>query len=320
MTKHISLVTNCYNEEGNIQELYERVKEIMQSLSLYTYEHIFIDNSSQDKTINILREIANNDKNVKVIINTRNFGQVRSSNYAIMQASGDAVIHLVADFQDPPELIKKFIVKWEEGYKVVIGVKKKSEESFLFFLVRTLYYNLVNKLSDTEIIKHFTGFGLYDKEVIDIMKKIDDPYPYFRGLIAEIGLKTAKIEYNQPARRKDYSKHNFYSLYDVAMLGITSHSKVPLRLATFTGLAGSIISLIIGFSYLVYKLLYFERFETGIAPIVIGLFFFAAVQLFFIGIIGEYIGAIYTQVKNKPLVVVEERINFDNKNSVNNKS
>ena len=313
--KFISVVTNCYNEEQNVKDLYRSVKKIIQSIEGYSYEHIFIDNSSQDKTVNILREIAKSDKNVKVIINTRNFGQIRSANYAIMQASGDVVVHMVADFQDPPEMIRDFIDKWEEGYKVVIGVKKKNEDSFIISLIRSFYYYLVNRLSDTELIKHFTGFGLYDKEVIDIIRGLDDPYPYFRGLISELGFETAKIKYNQPPRKKGHSKHNFYSLYDMAILGITSHSKVPLRLATFSGFIISFFSLLVGLGYFIYKLIFWNRFDVGIAPLVIGIFFFAAVQLFFIGIIGEYIGSIHTQVLKRPLVIEKERINFDTKES-----
>ena len=313
--KLISVVTNCYNEEQNVKNLYQSVKEIVQSINGYSYEHIFIDNSSQDKTVNILREIAKSDKNVKVIINTRNFGQIRSATYGYFQASGDAIIHIVADFQDPPEMIRDFIYKWEKGYKVVIGVKKKSEDSFIISLIRSFYYYLVNRLSDTELIKHFTGFGLYDKEVIDIIRELDDPYPYFRGLISELGFETAKIKYNQPRRKKGYSKHNFYSLYDMAILGITSHSKVPLRLATFSGFIISFFSLLVGLGYFIYKLIFWNRFDVGIAPLVIGIFFFAAVQLFFIGIIGEYIGSIHTQVLKRPLVIEKERINFDTKES-----
>ena len=308
--KLISIVTNCYNEELNVKYMYQNVKKIFQNLKIYNYEHIFIDNSSNDGTVNILREIAGNDKNVRVILNTRNFGQIRSATYGLFQASGDAVIHIVSDFQDPPEMIKDFIDKWEEGYKVVIGVKSKSKESFLFSALRTFYYNLINRLSDTELIKHFTGFGLYDKKVIDIIRKLDDPYPYFRGLISEIGFEIAKIEYEQPPRGKGHSKHNFYSLYDIAILGITSHSKVPLRLATFTGFLVSFSSFIVGVFYLIYKLVFWDRFDVGIAPLVIGIFFFAAVQLFFIGMIGEYIGSIHTQVLKRPLVIEKERINL----------
>jgi glycosyltransferase involved in cell wall biosynthesis len=309
--KHISIVTACYNEEENVRELYERVKKVMSSFDEYSYEHIFIDNSSKDRTVDILRQIAGHDRKVKVIINTRNFGQVRSGTHALLQARGDAVIHIVADLQDPPEMITDFIRKWEDGYKIVIGIKEKSEESFIFFAIRKLYYNVIGKLSEIKLIKNFTGFGLYDQKVIEILRKIDDPYPYFRGLICDIGYERAEIPYIQPARRRGFTKNNFYTLYDVAMLGITNHSKIPLRLATMTGFLVAFLNLLVAIGYFVYKLLFWDSFSVGVAPLVIGLFFFGSVQLFFIGIIGEYIGSIHTQVLKRPLVIEKERINFE---------
>lgn len=309
--KFISIVTPCYNEEGNVQELYNRIKTIMAFLTDYTYEHIFIDNASQDNTVAILRQMAKEDKNVKVILNTRNFGYVRSPNYALLQARGEAVILIVADLQDPPELIKDFLKKWEEGFKIVIGIKEKSEESRIFFTIRKFYYNLIGKLSDIDLIKNYTGFGLYDQKIIQILKKIDDPYPYFRGIICDIGYERSEIFYTQPTRRRGVTKSNFFALYDVAMLGITNHSKVPLRLATMSGFAMAFLSLLVAIGYFFYKLLYWYSFNIGIAPLVIGLFFFGSVQLIFIGIIGEYIGSIHTQVLKRPLVIEKERINFD---------
>ena len=309
--KLLSVVTHCYNEEENIEEVYQQIKSVFDGLSGYSYEHIFIDNASSDSTVAILKGIASKDTSVKIIINTRNFGHIRSPYHAMMQANGDAVISIVADLQDPPAIITDFISKWEEGYKLVIGVKTKSEESFLFFGIRKFYYYLINKLSDTELVKNFTGFGLYDREVINALRKINDTYPYLRGLISELGYDLAKIEYEQPLRKKGLTKNNFYTLYDMAMLGFTSHSKVPLRLATFTGFIVSVLSLVVGFFYLIYKLVFFERFDVGIAPLVVGLFFFSAVQLFFIGIIGEYLGSIHTQVFKRPLVIERERVNFD---------
>jgi len=309
--KHISIVTACYNEEENVRELYERVKKVMSSLAEYRYEHIFIDNASNDRTVDILRQIAGHDRNVKVIINARNFGHIRSPYHALLQARGDAVISIVADLQDPPEMITDFIKKWEDGYKIVIGVKEISEESPLLFAIRKLYYNVIGKLSEINLIKNFTGFGLYDKKVIEILRQIDDPYPYFRGLICDIGYERAEIPYVQPARRRGFTKNNFYTLYDMAMLGITNHSKVPLRLATMTGFAVALFSLLVAFGYFLYKLIFWNSFTVGVAPLVIGLFFFGSVQLFFIGIIGEYIGSIHTQVLKRPLVVEKERINFD---------
>jgi glycosyltransferase involved in cell wall biosynthesis len=309
--KLISVVTPCYNEEENIQEIYGRVKNVFEALDGYVYEHIFIDNASKDRTVDILKNIAMHDKRVKIIVNARNFGHIRSPYHALLQAKGDAVISIVADFQDPPEMITDFIKKWEDGYKIVIGVKEKSEESPIFFSIRKLYYNVIGKLSEINLIKNFTGFGLYDQKVIEILRQIDDPYPYFRGLICDIGYERAEIPYVQPARRRGFTKNNFYTLYDMAMLGITNHSKVPLRLATMTGFAAAFFSLLVAFGYLLYKLIFWNSFTVGIAPLVIGLFFFGAVQLFFIGIIGEYIGSIHTQVLKRPLVVEKERINFE---------
>ena len=310
MNKMISIVTACFNEEENIEEVYRQVKTVINSLDDYDYEHIFIDNASTDSTVSKLKSIAMVDKNVKIIVNTRNFGHIRSPFHALMKAKGDAVISIVADLQDPPEMIGEFLRKWEEGYKVVVGVKEKSEESFLFFSVRKFYYSLVNRLSDTELIKNFTGFGLYDRAVIDTLRRLGDPYPYFRGLIADLGYEFAKIEYKQPLRKRGFTKNNFYTLYDMAMLGITNHSKVPLRIATFAGFLVSMFSLLAGLFYLIFKLLFWESVMFGIAPLVIGLFFFSAVQLIFIGIIGEYIGSIHTQVLRRPLVIEKERINF----------
>ncbi len=277
----------------------------------YTYEHIFIDNASRDKTVSILKEISLTDPNVKVIVNTRNFGHIRSPYHALMQAKGAAVIAMAADLQDPPAMIVDFLRKWESGYKIVIGVKAKSEESALFFAIRSIYYRIIGRLADIELVKNFTGFGLYDRDIVDILKKIDDPYPYFRGLICDIGYERVEIEYTQNARKRGITKNNFYTLYDLAMLGITNHSKVPLRLATMTGFAVAILSLLVAVGYFIYKLIFWDSFSVGIAPLVIGLFFFASVQLFFIGIIGEYIGAIHTQILKRPLVIEKERINFD---------
>jgi glycosyltransferase involved in cell wall biosynthesis len=307
----ISVVSGCYNEEENVRECYEQVKKVFQEIGRYRYEHIFIDNASKDRTPAILREIASQDKNVKVILNARNFGHIRSPYHAILQARGDAVISVVSDLQDPPELIKEFLRKWEEGFLVVIAFKQESEESPLFFMIRKLYYELVSRLAEIDLNKNATGFGLYDRRFIDIVAEMDDPYPYFRGLVSEIGFPLAKIPYHQPARKRGITSNNFYRLYDMAMLGITNHSKVPLRLATMLGFAVSLVSLFIAFGYLVCKLLYWKSFALGLAPLEIGLFFFGSVQLFFIGILGEYIGAIHTQVLKRPHVVELERINFE---------
>jgi len=310
--KFISIVTACYNEEENIEQLHLRIKDIFRDLPAYDYEHIFIDNDSHDRSREILREIASRDKNVKVIFNTRNFGHIRSPLYAIYQAKGDAIISLVADFQDPPEMIAEFLKKWEEGYKIVIGVKKKSEENPLMFALRKIFYSTLNKFSDIELIKNFTGFGLYDRSFIDVVKEINDPYPYFRGLIPELGMQRYEIEYVQPKRNKGKSTQSFITLYDIAMLGFVNYSKIPLRMASFIGFFIAIASLLVAMGYLIYKLIFWYQFDVGLAPLVIGLFFFSAVQLIFIGIIGEYVGSILTQIQHKqrPLVIEKERINF----------
>ena len=311
MKRLITIMTACYNEEANVEPLYQRVKEVMGQLPNYRYEHLFIDNASHDKTVAVLRSLAAQDKNVKVIVNTRNFGHIRSPYHALLQAEGDAVISVVADFQDPPELILEFVKHWEAGYKVVKAVKSESKETALMFFLRKMFYEFINKLSDIELTKNFTGFGLYDKEVIRAMRKIDDPYPYFRGLISELGYEFAVVPYTQPVRKRGITKNNFYTLYDMAMLGIISHSKIPLRLATMIGFLMAGLSFLVAVVYFIYKLIYWKEFNVGTAPMVIGLFFFASVQLFFLGILGEYIGVIHTQILKRPLVVEKERINFE---------
>jgi len=308
----LTILTACYNEEGNVREVYQQVKAAMQTLPGYDYEHLFIDNASMDKTVEILRELAAADKRVKVIVNTRNFGHIRSPYYAFLQARGDAVMSCVADLQDPPELIPQFVRKWEEGYKVVIGVKQGSKESWLMSRTRRLYYGLVTRLSsDVELVQNFTGFGLYDREVIEQFRSTDEQYPYFRGLVCDFGYERAEIDYLQPARTRGRTKNDFFSLYDMAMLGITNHSKVPLRIATMAGFTISMLSLLVALGYLVAKLIFWNELQLGTAPLLMGIYFFGAVQLFFIGILGEYIGSIHTQVHKRPLVVEKERINFD---------
>jgi len=311
--KLISIVTPCYNEEQNVENLYQQVKVLFDVLPQYKYEHIFIDNSSTDKTVEILKKIAIIDPNIKIIVNIRNFGHIRSPYYGILQANGDAVILLVADLQDPPYLITKFLEKWEDGFKIVIGTKYKSKENQLLFFIRKIFYNTISGISETEQVKNFTGFGLYDKTFVSILKTIDEPYPYFRGLITELGFERTEIPYIQPKREKGKTKNNFYTLYDIAMLGFINYSKLPLRLASFIGFAVSLLSFLIAMGYLIAKLIFWSTFSIGVAPLVIGLFFFGGVQLFFLGIIGEYIGAIFTQVKKRPLVIEKERINFDEK-------
>jgi glycosyltransferase involved in cell wall biosynthesis len=304
------VVTPCYNEEGNVEELHRRIVAQFDQLPDYDFEHIYIDNASTDGTAAAIRRLASTDFRVKAIFNTRNFGIIRSSTHALLQARGDAIINMASDMQEPPELIVDFVRKWEQGHKVVVGVKPQSKETASMFVLRRLYYATIGRIADIELIPHYTGFGLYDREVIDIVRRIDDPYPYFRGLIADLGFEHAAIPYVQPLRTRGVTKSNFYSLYDMAILGITGHSKVPIRLATMSGFALSALSLLVAIGYLIYKFLFWDQLSFGMAPILIGFFFFASVQLFFIGILGEYIGSIHTYLKKRPMVIERERINF----------
>ena len=310
--KLISLVTPCYNEEGNITKVYEQVKTLIEEqLNDYVYEHIFIDNASTDQTVERLKDIAKKDKNVKIIVNSRNFGHIRSPVYAMMQAGGDVVISLVADLQDPPEMIVDFVRAYEEGYNIVLAIKVNSQENRLIYKVRSLYYRFLNKISDTEIYENYTGFGLYDRKTIEALRRMPDAYPFFRGMIAEIGYKVKKIPYNQPVRVKGVTKNNFYTLYDNGILGLINNSKVLLRLSIFIGFFVGFLSIIVGVFYLVKKLMYWESFSLGLAPMLIGGSLMFSVVLFFIGILGEYTGQIYTQTLNRPLVFEKERINFE---------
>lgn len=310
--KKISIVTACYNEEENVKELYTQVKKVMdEKVSQYSYEHIFIDNSSEDKTVEILKEIANDDKNVKIIVNSRNFGHVKSPTHALFQATGDAVISVVADLQDPPEMIAQFIQEWEEGNDIVLAQKRESEEHGVMFKLRETYYELLGKLSEVRTFKNCTGFGLFDRKVMDALKTMNDPYPFFRGMLAEAGYNVKLLPYNQPVRVRGITKNNFYSLYDMGMLGIINNSKIPLRMAIFIGVIFAILSALVGVGYFVAKLIYWDTMVLGMAPLLIMTSFMFSIMLFFIGIIGEYIGAIYTQVLKRPLVFEKERINFD---------
>lgn len=309
--KMITIVTPCYNEEDNVQELSRQAREVMEGIEGVTYEHLFIDNCSADRTPELLRAMAAQDRRVKVIFNARNFGHIRSPYHGLMQAQGDAAILLVCDLQDPPELMREFVQRWKDGAKIVVGVKPSADESSLMFAIRRLYYRTVTRIADVRLIQNFTGFGLYDRQVLDVLRRIDDPYPYFRGLVSEVGFDAVEVPYNQPRRKRGITKNNFYSLYDIAMLGITSHSKVPLRVATMAGFALAALSLLVSLGYLVAKLLFWDSFTLGTAPLLIGFFFFASVQLLFIGLLGEYVGAILTHVARRPLVVERERINFD---------
>jgi dolichol-phosphate mannosyltransferase len=308
--KMISIISPCYNEVENIEEIYQRVKAVMSQYPQYEFEYLFIDNASTDGTDLKLKMLADLDKRVKVIINTRNFGHIRSPYWGLIQTSGDASIYLASDLQDPPELISTFIDAWEEGYKVVLAIKPYSKGNRLLHQLRKSYYSMLDGISDVTQIKDATGFGLYDRTVLNEIRSINDPYPYFRGLIAELGYEVKAIPFTQPRRLRGVSKNNFYSLYDVAMLGITSHSKVPLRIATFVGFALGISSVMVALVFLVLKLLFWDSFSFALAPILIGLFFLFGVLLIFIGILGEYIGSIHSYLQRRPIVVEKERINF----------
>ena len=307
--KLISIVTPCYNEEENVNELCQRISAIMRTLP-YHYEHIFIDNASSDNTVKKIKEIAAKDKRVKLIVNARNFGHIRSPYYALLQSSGDACIAIASDLQDPPEMIVDFIRKWEEGYKTVLAVKPESEESSVIFYLRKSYYRFITKISEVPLIKNTTGAGLYDKVIIDILREIQDPYPYFRGLLSEIGFPIATVPFKQPRRKRGFTKNNFYTLYDLAMLGITNHSKLPLRLMAMGGFLLSLLSLVAAIGFFVAKIIFWNSYQLGAAPMLIGIFFFGAVQTFFIGVLGEYVASIHTQVRKMPLVIEAERVNF----------
>jgi len=310
MRKKITIVTPTFNEEGNVAELCDRIAKTMTKLP-YDYEHICIDNCSSDETVSILRDRARKDKHLKVIVNVRNFGPIRSPYHAMLQSTGDAVVLLASDLQDPPEMIADFVEKWEAGFKTVMATKPQSEESALMFFIRRVYYKLIHRISETPLIENATGAGLFDREVITLLRGLDDPYPYFRGLVCEVSHPVATVPFKQPRRTRGVTSFNFYKLYDTAMLGITKHSKVPLRLMVFVGFAVAAINFIVGLGYLLAKLFLWEQFALGVAPIVIGFFFFSSIQMIFLGILGEYIGSIQTQVRKLPHVIEAERINFD---------
>ena len=310
--KKISVMVAAYNEEDNVCPLAEALVKIFETqLRDYDYELLFIDNHSTDKTRERLRILCMDNPRIKAIFNARNFGAMRSAVHAMKQTTGDCTIKMVADFQDPPEMIVDFVREWEKGAKIVIGVKTSSNENHFMYFLRGLYYKLIKKISDINHIEQFTGYGLYDKAFIDVLRELHDPMPYLRGIVAELGFDYVSIPFEQPKRRSGKSRNNWYSLFDVAMVGITSYSKVPLRCATIAGGIMSGLSFLVGLFYLIFKLIYWNAFTAGTAPVVIGMFFLGSVQLFFLGLLGEYILAINTRVMDRPLVVEEERINFD---------
>lgn len=310
--KKVSILIPCYNEEDNVIPMSEAIVSLFTTqLTQYDYELVFIDNDSKDTTRPKLRKICEENPHIKAIFNAKNFGQFNSPYYGILQTTGDCTISMVCDFQDPIELIPKYLEEWEKGYKIVIGIKTSSKENKLVYGLRTLYYKMIKKFSDVEQIEHFTGSGLYDKEFVQVLRDLKDPTPFLRGIVAELGYKRKEIPYEQPKRRAGKTHNNFFTLYDAAMLSITSYTKVGLRACTFFGMICGAISAVIGLIYLILKLLFWNRFAAGMAPILIGMFFLGSLQLFFIGFIGEYISSINRRVMNRPLVVEEERINFD---------
>lgn len=310
--KTISVMIPCYNEEENARPIYEAVRdELQRSCPNYDYEILFIDNKSQDGTRAILREICAEDRHVKAIFNSKNFGQFNSPYYGICQTSGDCTITMCADFQDPVEMIPKFVAAWEEGYKIVIGKKTRSRENPVMYFLRGCYYKLIKKMSSVEMIEQFTGFGLYDKSFVETLRQLHDPTPFIRGIVAELGPERMEIEYEQPQRRAGKTHNNFYTLFDAAMLSFTSYTKVGMRVAEFAGFGIALISFLIGLFYLVAKLVAWDSFAAGYAPTMIAVFFMGGVQLAFLGFLGEYIMAMNTRIMNRPLVIEEERLNFD---------
>lgn len=312
MTKPLlSIVTPCFNEEDNVDELYRRISEAIAGLEeRYSFEIIVIDNNSSDRTVERLKAIAERDKRLKIIVNVRNFGHIRSPYYGILQSSGVATMYLASDLQDPPELLPEFIRHWEAGSKLVMAIKPVAEVNTLMHAIRKAYYRTLDKMSDIEVLKDSTGFGLYDAEVLEHLRRIDDPYPFLRGLISELGYPVTSIPFVQPRRLRGLSKNNFYTLYDIAWLGIVSHSKVPIRFAAFCGFLLGIASACAAVVFLILKLLFWNEFPVGISPLAIGLFGLFGIQFMFIGILGEYIGTILTYVQKRPIVVEKERINF----------
>lgn len=309
--KKVSVLIPCYNEQENVGPMSEAIVSLFEKeLKQYEYELVFIDNDSKDNTRPILREICKKNKNVKAIFNAKNFGQFNSPYYGMLQVTGDCVIEMVCDFQDPIELIPQYLKYWEEGYKICIGIKTNSKENKLMYFFRTMYYKMIKKMSDVEQIEHFTGSGLYDREFIEVLRNLNDPTPFLRGIVAELGFKRKEIPYEQPLRRAGKTHNNFWTLYDAAMLSITSYTKIGLRLCTLLGFIVSMISAVLGVVYLIMKLCMWNSFQAGTAPILIGMFFLGALQLFFIGFIGEYIISINKRIMDRPLVVEEERLNF----------
>jgi glycosyltransferase involved in cell wall biosynthesis len=314
MRKKISIVIPCYNEQENVGPIAEKVREQFETVEIlqkYDYEILFMDNDSRDETRSRIRELAEKDSHIKAIFNAKNFGQFNSPYYGMLQTDGDATMLMAADFQDPPEMIAKYVEGWEEGYKIVIGIKAHSTDGSFIYALRCLYYKLIRKFSQVDQIEHFTGFGLYDRAFIEVLRELDDPTPFLRGIVAELGFRRKEIPYDQPKRRAGKTSNNLYTLYDAAMLSFTSYTKIGLRLATFAGAFCSAASMLIAIIYLVMKLIWWDRFQAGLAPLLISMLFLGSVIIFFIGMMGEYVLTINHRLMHRPLVVEEERLNFD---------
>ena len=312
--KKISIVIPCYNEQDNVGPISEAVRAQFDNVPLlqkYDWEILFMDNDSKDATRDRIRELCAKDKHIKAIFNAKNFGQFNSPYYGMLQTDGDATMLMAADFQDPPELIEQYVQGWEEGYKIVIGIKEQSSDDRFIYALRCLYYKMIRKFSQVDQIEHFTGFGLYDREFIKVLRDLDDPTPFLRGIVAELGFRRKEIPYSQPKRRAGKTSNNFYTLYDAAMLSFTSYTKVGLRVATFAGAICAGLCMVVAIIYLIMKLIWWDRFPAGMAPLLLGMLFLGSVQIFFIGLVGEYILSINQRVMNRPLVVEEERLNFE---------
>jgi polyisoprenyl-phosphate glycosyltransferase len=307
--KKISIVSPTYNEEQNVEQFYALVTEVMSEIPL-DYEIVFIDNASTDRTADKLRVLADLDKRVKLILNASNFGHIRSPYYGVLQASGEAVVLMASDLQDPPEMLRDLIASWEEGYKVVLAVKSSSDEGWILRTIRGAYYKFVSRLSKQPLVRNATGSGLFDRKVVEELRKLEEPYPYFRGLVTELGFKVATVPFHQPIRRHGKTKNNFFTLYDMAILGITTHGGAPIRLISLAGFGVAVISLLVALGYLVAKLLYWDSFQAGFAPLILGVFFFGSFQIFLIGLLAEYLANIQRRIRKMPLVIEEERVNF----------
>lgn len=315
--KTISVTIPCWSEEKSVRQMYERLTKIFrEQLSRYDYEIIYVDDYSPDNTRNEIRKLCAEDKHVKAVFNARNFGFSRNVFASLLYGTGDATFMLFGDLQDPPELLPQMVAEWEKGKKVIIGQRTTGNENRLMYAMRKLYYKIMEKLADSKQIEHFNGFGLYDRSFIDVLRELDDPAPYLKGIVSELSIELSIIPYEQAASARGKSGSNFLKNYDLAMLGITSYTKILMRLATFVGAGLGVVSALFAIFVLISKLLNWNSYPYGTATIIIGVFFIGAVQLFFTGILGEYILSINTRSMRRPLVVVGEKINFEDEKEV----